>query len=61
MRKSSLPVFEQEEEQTGAQLVEDQDQGSAGSEEEDEDEAGLQLRPTRKPAWVDEDDELEEE
>uniref|UniRef100_A0A3B4YXY7 U3 small nucleolar RNA-associated protein 18 homolog n=1 Tax=Seriola lalandi dorsalis TaxID=1841481 RepID=A0A3B4YXY7_SERLL len=40
-------------------LVEDEDEESGES--EDESEARLQLQPARKAAWVDEDDELEEE
>lgn len=52
-------VTEQEdEEQTGTLLVEDRDEESGES--DDEDNARLQLQPTRKAAWVDEDDELEE-
>ncbi|XP_076609639.1 U3 small nucleolar RNA-associated protein 18 homolog isoform X1 [Chaetodon auriga] len=49
-------LVEDDEEQTGTLLAED-----AVDESEDEDEARLQLRPTREAAWVDEDDELEEE
>lgn len=58
--KTLFPVVEQEdEEQTGTLLVEDRDEESGES--ENEDEARLQVQPTRKAAWVDEDDELEEE
>uniref|UniRef100_A0A3B4YHF9 U3 small nucleolar RNA-associated protein 18 homolog n=1 Tax=Seriola lalandi dorsalis TaxID=1841481 RepID=A0A3B4YHF9_SERLL len=47
------------EERTDTLLVEDEDEESGES--EDESEARLQLQPARKAAWVDEDDELEEE
>ncbi|XP_071320771.1 U3 small nucleolar RNA-associated protein 18 homolog [Trachinotus anak] len=52
-------LVEEHEEQTETLLVEDKDEESGES--EDENEAHLQLQPTRKAAWVDEDDELEEE
>ncbi|XP_039979990.1 U3 small nucleolar RNA-associated protein 18 homolog isoform X2 [Xiphias gladius] len=51
-------LVEGDEEPTETLLVEDKDEESAES--EDEDEARVQLQPTRKAAWVDEDDELEE-
>ncbi|XP_026204550.1 U3 small nucleolar RNA-associated protein 18 homolog [Anabas testudineus] len=51
-------LVEEDEEQTGTLLVEDRDEESGES--DDEDNARLQLQPTRKAAWVDEDDELEE-
>lgn len=58
--KHFFPVGEQvDEDQTGALLVEDRDEESGES--EDEDGARPQLQMTRKAAWVDEDDELEEE
>lgn len=58
--KHFCPVGEQvDEDQTGALLVEDRDEESGES--EDEDEARPQLQTSRKAAWVDEDDELEEE
>lgn len=47
-------LLQEDEQQTGL-LAEDEESG------ESEDEAGLQLQPSRKAAWVDEDDELEEE
>ncbi|XP_051275949.1 U3 small nucleolar RNA-associated protein 18 homolog isoform X2 [Dicentrarchus labrax] len=50
-------LVEEDDEPTGALLAEDEDEESA----ESEDEARLALRPTRAAAWVDEDDELEEE
>lgn len=52
-------VEQEDEEQTAALLVEDEDHESGESEAEDG--ARLQLQPTRGAAWVDEDDELEEE
>lgn len=53
-------MLEQEdEEQTGALLAEDAVDES--DESEAEDEARLRRRPTGEAAWVDEDDELEEE
>ncbi|XP_044037158.1 U3 small nucleolar RNA-associated protein 18 homolog isoform X2 [Siniperca chuatsi] len=52
-------LVEEDEEQTGTLLGEDEDDESGESEAEDE--ARLQLQPTREAAWVDEDDELEEE
>ncbi|XP_029364260.1 U3 small nucleolar RNA-associated protein 18 homolog [Echeneis naucrates] len=48
----------EDEEQTDTLLVGDGDEESG---DEDEDEARLQLQPKRKAAWVDEDDELEEQ
>ncbi|XP_019966522.2 U3 small nucleolar RNA-associated protein 18 homolog isoform X2 [Paralichthys olivaceus] len=48
-------ILEEDEEAT--ERLEDEDVES----EEDEDEAHLQRQPTREAAWVDEDDELEEE
>lgn len=56
---TSLPVVEQEdedEEQSGTLLEEDKT-----DESEAEDEARLQLQTDREAAWVDEDDELDEE
>ncbi|XP_031694944.1 U3 small nucleolar RNA-associated protein 18 homolog [Anarrhichthys ocellatus] len=50
-------LVEQEEEQTGASLVEDGDDGACDSEDQDPQD---QVQ-TREPVWVDEDDELEEE
>lgn len=52
-------LVEEDEEQTETLLVEDKDDESGES--EDEDEARTQLQPARKAAWVDEDDELDEE
>lgn len=52
-------VEQEDEEQTDSLLTEDKDDESGDSEAEDE--ARLQLGPTRGAAWVDEDDELEEE
>nr|XP_046272489.1 U3 small nucleolar RNA-associated protein 18 homolog [Scatophagus argus]XP_046272490.1 U3 small nucleolar RNA-associated protein 18 homolog [Scatophagus argus] len=52
-------LVEEDEEQSGALLVEDEVKVS--SESEAEDEARPQLQPIREAAWVDEDDELEEE
>ncbi|XP_023251534.1 U3 small nucleolar RNA-associated protein 18 homolog isoform X1 [Seriola lalandi dorsalis] len=52
-------VEQEDEERTDTLLVEDEDEESGES--EDESEARLQLQPARKAAWVDEDDELEEE
>lgn len=58
--KTSLPVVEQEDDEQTETLPEDvRDEESGQS--EDENEACLQPEPSRKPAWVDEDDELEEE
>ncbi|KAI3359602.1 hypothetical protein L3Q82_013786 [Scortum barcoo] len=50
---------EQEDEQPAPLSVEDEDYESGDSEAEDT--AGLQAEPSRGAAWVDEDDELEEE
>ncbi|XP_070703390.1 U3 small nucleolar RNA-associated protein 18 homolog [Pempheris klunzingeri] len=52
-------LVEEDEEQTEPLLAEDKDEESGES--EDEDEARVRPRPTREAAWVDEDDELEEE
>ncbi|XP_070779627.1 U3 small nucleolar RNA-associated protein 18 homolog [Enoplosus armatus] len=52
-------LAEEDEEQTGTLLVEEKDDESGESEAEDG--AHLQVQPTREAAWVDEDDELEEE
>ncbi|XP_041813327.1 U3 small nucleolar RNA-associated protein 18 homolog [Chelmon rostratus] len=52
-------LVEEDEEQTGALLAEDAVDES--DESEAEDEARLRRRPTGEAAWVDEDDELEEE
>ncbi|KAK2894280.1 U3 small nucleolar RNA-associated protein 18 homolog [Channa argus] len=52
-------LVEEDEEQTGSLLLEDQCEESRDS--EDENEAHLHLQSGKKPAWVDEDDELEEE
>lgn len=52
-------MFEQEDEEQAATLLEDKPGES--EESESEDEAHLQLRSSRAAAWVDEDDELEEE
>lgn len=57
----SSSVFEQEEqeERSGTLLVEDRDEDSGDEDSEAEDEARQQR--SREAAWVDEDDELEEE
>ncbi|XP_067427022.1 U3 small nucleolar RNA-associated protein 18 homolog [Thunnus thynnus] len=52
-------LVEEDEEQTGTLLAEDGDEESGESEAENE--ARPQVQPTRKAAWVDEDDELEED
>lgn len=52
-------LVEEDEEQSEAQPADDGDDESAESEAEDG--ARGQLRPSREAAWVDEDDELEEE
>ncbi|KAM7387635.1 hypothetical protein PAMA_009988 [Pampus argenteus] len=52
-------LVEEDEKKTGTLLTEDDDDESAKSEAEDD--ARLQLQPTRRAAWVDDDDELEEE
>ncbi len=52
-------MVEQKDEEQTAALLEDEDHESGESEAEDG--ARLQLQPTRGAAWVDEDDELEEE
>lgn len=58
--KHLFPVGEQvEEHRTGALLLEDGDEESGQS--DDEDEARLQIQVPREAAWVDEDDDLEEE
>uniref|UniRef100_A0A7N8X059 U3 small nucleolar RNA-associated protein 18 homolog n=1 Tax=Mastacembelus armatus TaxID=205130 RepID=A0A7N8X059_9TELE len=49
----------EDEDQAGVLSLEDQDQEPVDS--DGEGEAPLQLRPSRTAAWVDEDDELEEE
>lgn len=51
----SLPVFEQEAER-GATLLEE-----GGDDESDQSEDEVRPPPSRGAAWVDEDDELEEE
>ncbi|XP_028268122.1 U3 small nucleolar RNA-associated protein 18 homolog [Parambassis ranga] len=51
-------VEDDEEHQTGTLLLEDKDEESGES--EDESEAHQELQSSRKAAWVDEDDELEE-
>ncbi|XP_047427790.1 U3 small nucleolar RNA-associated protein 18 homolog isoform X2 [Mugil cephalus] len=54
-------VEPEDEAQTGSLLLEDEDEEAAESEEDDENESGLQLQRSKTAAWVDEDDELEEE
>lgn len=56
---TSLPVFQQEDEQQDDMLLL-QDGAEDSGESDAEDEARLQRQPTRGAAWVDEDDELEE-
>uniref|UniRef100_A0A667X2T1 Uncharacterized protein n=1 Tax=Myripristis murdjan TaxID=586833 RepID=A0A667X2T1_9TELE len=53
-----LHVIHQDKDQQRATLLDDKDDSS---ESEAENEARLEVPPTRKAAWVDEDDELEEE
>lgn len=53
-------LVEEDEEQAGPLLLEDKDE-EEGEESEDEGRARQQLQAKRKAAWVDEDDELEEE
>uniref|UniRef100_A0A3Q0T0W0 U3 small nucleolar RNA-associated protein 18 homolog n=1 Tax=Amphilophus citrinellus TaxID=61819 RepID=A0A3Q0T0W0_AMPCI len=53
-------LVEDDEEQAGPLLLEDKDE-EEGEESEDEGGARQQLQAKRKAAWVDEDDELEEE
>lgn len=53
-----LPVFEQEDKEQTVFLLDDGDEESNESEAEDE---GRQQPKRKAPAWVDEDDELEEE
>lgn len=54
---SSFPVFDQGEEQQSAMLSTDMDAEDLDQSEDD----AQQQQPIRKAAWVDEDDELEEE
>lgn len=54
---TSLPVVEQEDEEQSGTLLEDRADESDESEAEDE----ARLQTDREAAWVDEDDELEEE
>ncbi|XP_040917793.1 U3 small nucleolar RNA-associated protein 18 homolog isoform X2 [Toxotes jaculatrix] len=69
-KDSSVKLLEElvfgAEDELVERLVEDdetllEDEVQESGESEDENEARLQLRPSRKAAWVDEDDELEEE
>lgn len=54
-------LVEEDEEQAGSLLVEDKEDKEESCDSEAEDAARLQRRPAGEAAWVDEDDELEEE
>lgn len=53
--------MQEDEEQAGSLLVEDKEDKEESCDSEAEDAARLQRRPAGEAAWVDEDDELEEE